>query len=155
MPTLSELKNYPYGGMAYDQAHHELSNREQQQPCTCQIKAKTRTPDMVGYPSIITADDLDPDCELHFPWVIEDDVERMSAMRWWMEGYHTGYDTCQATLDNPSRLFEEVATDALIGDGGVDDWNTLSRDQLYNVFHTWLDLHMDHMLRAVEVMKNG
>ena len=30
----------------------------------------------------------DPDCEIHCPWVIEDPVERWTAMAWFLAGAH-------------------------------------------------------------------
>src|SRR5262245_38340243 len=80
----------------YDRAHREVAQDEQERPCTCQIKAKERLGG-TSYPSLIELEDADPDCELHFPWMIEDDRERMVAMRWWFAGYQVGYDTAFTT----------------------------------------------------------
>ena len=80
----------------YDAGHREISMAEQLQPCTCQRKAKERT-GSAGFPSLIEIEDADPDCELHFPWMIEDDAERIAAMRWWAAGYQVGYNTGSET----------------------------------------------------------
>lgn len=90
-------------GHDYDRAHAELSAVEQTSPCTCQIQAKARTGSAM-YPSLIAIEDADPDCELHFPWVIEDEAMRRLAMRYWMAGYQVGFDTA-------GEYFEIVAYD--------------------------------------------
>jgi len=102
---LSEMKSFDTPEYEYDRAHREMSADEQQNPCTCQRKARERmlrevSPSMVGYPSLIQREDADPDCELHFPWQIEDDLERVHAMRWWAAGYQVGYDTGNKTGQN-------------------------------------------------------
>src|SRR4030095_12541612 len=76
----------------YDKAHRAVSQEEQERPCTCKIKAKKRQ-GSATYPSLIELVDADPDCELHFPWVIEDETERVHIMRFWFAGYQVGYDT--------------------------------------------------------------
>jgi len=76
----------------YDEAHREIARDEQEHPCTCQIKAKERS-GSAFYPSIIELEDADPDCELHFPWMIDADEERKAAFRWWMAGYQVGHST--------------------------------------------------------------
>jgi hypothetical protein len=91
--NLSELKDLNSG---YDEAHRELAKAEQENPCTCSMKAFRRLGGAY-YPSLISPSDADPDCELHFPWMIEYDVERINAMRWWMAGYQVGYDTGHST----------------------------------------------------------
>jgi hypothetical protein len=91
--NLSELKMLNSG---YDAAHRETSEAEQASPCTCQIKAKSRLGG-VSYPSLISPSDADPDCELHFPWMQEDDASRQNAMRYWYAGYQVGYDTAFET----------------------------------------------------------
>src|SRR5262252_3465236 len=85
--TLSEAKRYDTDAHEYDMAHREAAHNEQEYPCTCQAKAKQRLGYRDYYPSIIGWQDADPDCELHFPWQIEDPQSRMNAMRWWMAGY--------------------------------------------------------------------
>ena len=96
--NLSEAKSFDLDGSGeYDRAHRELSYGEQLQPCTCMRKAKERWGG-TGFPSLITdLRDFDPDCELHFPWMIEDDEERRHLMRYWMAGYQVGYDTAFKT----------------------------------------------------------
>ena len=93
---LHELKDFDTGAHEYDTAHREVSKAEQEKPCTCQIKAFRRLGG-AHYPSLIDHEDADPDCELHFPWMIEDEAERVSAMRWWFAGYQAGYDTAFPT----------------------------------------------------------
>lgn len=92
--NLSEAKHVGHNntGQEYDEALRRLSSIEQEKPCTCQRKAKNRQGSAL-YPSLITVEDADPDCELHFPWVIEDPDERAHAVRWWFAGYQVGYDT--------------------------------------------------------------
>jgi hypothetical protein len=96
--NLSEAKSFDerIKDYRYDAAHRELSEAEQRHPCTCQIKAKERQGG-VSFPSLIDLVDADPDCELHFPWMIEDDVSRINAMAYWMAGYQVGYDTAFET----------------------------------------------------------
>jgi len=95
--TLSYAKSFDTPGTwEYDKAHREVATDEQQNPCTCQRKAKERTGSAM-YPSLITREDADPDCELHFPWMIEDDKSRVLAMRWWFAGHQVGYNTASAT----------------------------------------------------------
>ena len=94
--NLSELKSFDTGAFEYDTAHREVSNAEQEHPCTCQIKAKLRLGG-ASYPSLISLEDADPDCELHFPWMQEDEASRIHAMRYWFAGYQTGYDTAYTT----------------------------------------------------------
>jgi hypothetical protein len=91
--NLSELKSLNSG---YDTAHRETGKVEQESPCTCQIKAKLRLGG-ASYPSLISREDADPDCELHFPWMQEDDSSRQHAMRYWYAGYQVGYDTAYTT----------------------------------------------------------
>lgn len=120
MPTLSELKTFDDTDHEYDQAHAELSRIEQARPCTCQIKAHARQGG-VGYPSILGVGDMDPDCELHFPWVLEDDTERQNAMRWWMAGYQTGYDTAFPTGEAANRA-QTIATVLTALNVSEEDW---------------------------------
>jgi hypothetical protein len=96
--NLSEAKSFDAKAKdyRYDAAHREASENEQLQPCTCQIKAKDRLGG-VSYPSLIELQDADPDCELHFPWMLEDDRERVFTMRTWMAGYQVGYNTAFET----------------------------------------------------------
>jgi hypothetical protein len=97
---LSEVKRYDTDSHEYDMAHRELAHNEQKAPCTCMHKAKRRLGYRDHFPSIIEWQDADPDCELHFPWRIEDDMSRMHAMRWWMAGYQVGYATgCKTGRD--------------------------------------------------------
>jgi hypothetical protein len=96
--NLSDIKSFDTEGKwEYDTAHRELSKLEQEKPCTCQHNGRERilkdSPSMVGYPSLLEKEDLDPDCELHFPWMIEDEDMRKLAVRWWFAGYQVGYDT--------------------------------------------------------------
>lgn len=94
--NLSEAKSFDTDQFEYDRAHREVSAAEQANPCTCQRKAKARQGG-VHYPSLIDSQDADPDCELHFPWQIEDDDERIAALRWFFAGYQVGYDTAIPT----------------------------------------------------------
>ena len=94
--NLSEQKSFDTGAHYYDEAHRETSAETQRNPCTCERKAKLRLGGAF-YPSIIELEDADPDCELHFPWMQEDDASRRSAMRFWFAGYQTGYDTAYTT----------------------------------------------------------
>ena len=91
--NLSDLKHLNSG---YDKAHRMVSENEQEQPCTCQIKAKLRLGGAY-YPSLIEPQDADPDCELHFPWMQEDDAHMLNAMRYWFAGYQVGYNTAYTT----------------------------------------------------------
>lgn len=92
--NMSELKSFDNAAKdyRYDEAHREVSADEQQNPCTCQLKAKRRLGG-TSYPSIIELQDADPDCELHFPWMQEDDLSRIHAVRYWFAGYQVGYNT--------------------------------------------------------------
>jgi hypothetical protein len=92
--NLSEAKNAGDGGKAYDAAHAEAGRHEQEHPCTCAIAAKARTGAAL-YPSLIAIEDADPDCELHFPWIREDDRAREDAMRLWLAGYAVGFRTAE------------------------------------------------------------
>jgi hypothetical protein len=75
------------------EAHRELGAAETNSPCTCAREQKRQTnPDGPYYPSIIFDQYLDPDCELHHPWMIEDDAERVAAMRWWFAGRVEGFN---------------------------------------------------------------
>jgi len=75
------------------EAHRELGAAENLQPCTCARAQKAATnPDGPYYPSIIYSEYLDPDCELHHPWMIEDESERVHAMRWWFAGRVEGFN---------------------------------------------------------------
>lgn len=97
--TLSDVKSFDIGNHDYDNAHREVSTDEQQNPCTCQRKAKG-SQGSASYPSIFAKADADPNCELHFPWMIEDDKSRVFAMRWWMAGYQVGYATRDEWANN-------------------------------------------------------
>ena len=87
--NLSELKALNSG---YDEAHREVSNNEQENPCTCQRNGQLAFGG-VSYPSLVEPSYADPDCELHFPWMQEDEASRIHAMRYWFAGYHVGFDT--------------------------------------------------------------
>jgi len=100
--NLSEAKSFDTDQFEYDRAHREVSAAEQARPCTCQIKARKRLGG-TGYPALIDKQDADPDCELHFPWQIEDDDERIAALRWWFAGYHVGYNTATDTATYPDH----------------------------------------------------
>lgn len=63
------------GGPEYEAALREAAADETAEPCTCKRYGTD-----------------DPDCELHYPWVIEDPKSRTYAMRLWLAGHETGYD---------------------------------------------------------------
>jgi hypothetical protein len=110
--NLSEAKHAGHDnpGLDYDRAHAELATVEQTSPCTCQRKAKART-GSVSYPSLISIEDADPDCELHFPWVIEDEAMRRLAMRYWMAGYQVGFDTASGDEQFEIVVFDPEDSD--------------------------------------------
>lgn len=98
--NLSDVKFFDSGAHEYDVAHGELGREEQINPCTCQIRARERSGGAL-YPSLIERVDADPDCELHFPWMREDGVERRGGMRTWMAGYQVGFATASPSVLDP------------------------------------------------------
>ena len=118
--TLSQLKHAGASndGSDYDAAHRELGTAEQLKPCTCMVKAKLRTGGAL-YPSLIEPSDVDPNCELHLPWMIEDDAERVHVMRFWMAGYQAGYATASAHVELSAA--ERYALRAIVHGAQDDD----------------------------------
>ena len=118
--TLSQLKHAgaDANGSDYDAAHRELGAAEQRNPCTCMRNAKARSGGAM-YPSLIEPSDVDPDCELHRPWVIEDDAERVHVMRFWMAGYQAGYATASAHVELSDA--ERYALRAIVHGAQDDD----------------------------------
>ncbi len=101
MVTLSMLRGLDRGGRpdSYDRAVRELAEAEQLAPCACMRRGRARilegSPDFLGFPSWLSLEDIDPDCELHLPWRVGTTRARVSAVRWWMAGYRTGFSTAQ------------------------------------------------------------
>jgi len=117
--TLSQLKHAgaDADGHEYDAAHRELGAAEQLNPCTCMRNAKARSGGAM-YPSLIEPADVDPDCELHRPWVIEDAAERVHLMRYWMAGYQAGYATAS---EHAQYVGDERGTLLAVLAGAQDD----------------------------------
>lgn len=85
----------------YEAAHLEQLGGA---PCTCERKHRERTGSAtrcVG--AALEPQDLDPDCELHFPWVREGAVDREQAFRLWFAGYQAGYATGRASAEQDAR----------------------------------------------------
>ena len=101
MVTLSMLRGLDREGRpdSYDRAFGELAEAEQLAPCACMRAGRARiletTPDFLGFPSLLSLEDIDADCELHLPWRVETTRARVSAVRWWMAGYRTGFSTAE------------------------------------------------------------
>ncbi len=106
-----ELDAYPY-----DRAHRELSTAR---ACTCELKAGS------GPGGLITAEQADPDCELHFPWMREDDADRVAGMREWMAGYQCGYQTADGLTARQAQLVQDLIGYALDQAHDIPDWDYL------------------------------
>jgi hypothetical protein len=91
--NLTQAKSFDGPGhWDYDRVHRLVGAEEQSNPCTCQIKAKENQ-GSATYPSLIEYEDADPDCELHFPWMLDDPQEAVNTTRTWFAGYQVGFDT--------------------------------------------------------------
>lgn len=56
----------------------------------------------------------DPDCELHSPWVIEDENERMAAIAWWICGAKAASSDVEETLHGALEAkLSNIADEAL------------------------------------------
>lgn len=108
MTTLTDLKAFDANvasdpsALTYDRAHREISNGT---PCTCERKLAERMGSLSPAPyvgALLSPEDFDPDCELHFPWVREDDTSRLDAMRTWLAGYQIGYGTATGSFESLS-----------------------------------------------------
>lgn len=97
--------NFSPAPFEYDHGLAVVAHAEQTNPCTCQRNAKARTGGAL-YPSLLEPEDVDPDCELHQPWMIEDPAERLHALRWWFAGRQVGWNKSAASL---LEIAEEAA----------------------------------------------
>ena len=61
-----------------------------------------------------SADCGDPDCEIHSPWVIEDEASRLTAIAWWIAGAKTTSSEIEDTLQGAfDAKLENIADENL------------------------------------------